>query len=105
MYHNKGFFFYYYCYSYVDYFKKKEERYQPGVGYTNLYVKNLEQNVTEETLRERFSEFGNITSLVISRDSDGISKGFGFVNFEKPEDAKNAKESIDGTQLGKSISP
>ena len=61
--------------------------------------------MTEETLRERFSEFGNITSLVISRDSDGISKGFGFVNFEKPEDAKNAKESIDGTQLGKSISP
>ncbi|XWS52937.1 hypothetical protein CRYUN_Cryun11dG0115200 [Craigia yunnanensis] len=88
---------------YVDHFKKKEESFQAGVGYTNLYVKNLEQNVTEETLQEKFSGFGNITSLVISRDSDGISKGFGFVNFEKPEDAKNAKESMDGTQLGSKL--
>ncbi|XVF19810.1 hypothetical protein REPUB_Repub11eG0142900 [Reevesia pubescens] len=88
---------------YVGHFKKKEERFQADVGYTNLYVKNLDQNVTEETLDNKFSGFGNIISLVISRDSDGISKGFGFVNFEKPEDAKKAKESLDGTQLGSKV--
>ncbi|EOY33626.1 Poly(A) binding protein 7, putative [Theobroma cacao] len=84
---------------YVDHFKKKEDRIQSDVGYTNLYVKNLKQSVTEETLQEKFSVFGNITSLVISRDSNGVSKGFGFVNFERPEDAKKAEESMNGAQL------
>ncbi|XP_021279220.1 polyadenylate-binding protein 7-like [Herrania umbratica] len=84
---------------YVDLFKKKEDRIQSDVEHTNLYVKNLKQSVTEETLQEKFSVFGNITSLVISRDSNGVSKGFGFVNFERPEDAKKAEESMNGAQL------
>jgi len=38
------------------------------------------------------------------RDGDGVSKGFGFVNFENHEDAKNAVEQCQGTNLnGKPI--
>ncbi|KAK6936139.1 RNA recognition motif domain [Dillenia turbinata] len=71
--------------------------------YTNLYVKNFEKHVTEEKLSEMFSKFGKITSLLISKDSDGVSKGFGFVNFENPDSAKQAKESMNGVQLGSKI--
>ncbi|XVE79366.1 hypothetical protein DITRI_Ditri14bG0052500 [Diplodiscus trichospermus] len=74
-----------------------------NVGYTNLYIKNLEQSVTEDTLWEMFSPFGNITSLVVLRDFNGNSKGFGFVNFEKPEEAKNAEHSLHQTQLGSKV--
>ncbi|KAF8403181.1 hypothetical protein HHK36_011278 [Tetracentron sinense] len=87
---------------YVGNFVKKSERAQssPDAKYTNLYVKNLDHDVTEELLKERFSEFGKITNLVISKESNGNSRGFGFVNFDSPNDAKLAMEAMHGTQLG-----
>lgn len=69
--------------------------------YTNLYVKNLDPDVREELLEEKFSEFGKIVRLAIARDENGNSRGFGFVNFESPDDAKRALESLNGTQLGR----
>ncbi|KAL5832726.1 hypothetical protein ACOSQ3_016400 [Xanthoceras sorbifolium] len=85
---------------YVAHHIKKSNRTQ---SFNNLYVKNLELNFTEEFLKEKFSKFGNITSLVISRDVNGVSRGFGFVNFENADDAKRAMETMHGTQLGKKV--
>nr|DAD28650.1 TPA_asm: hypothetical protein HUJ06_030118 [Nelumbo nucifera] len=87
---------------YVGNFIKKSDRVlrSPNAKYTNLYMKNLDQDVSEELLQEKFSEFGKITNLVISKDENGNSKGFGFVNFESPNDAKQAMEAMNGTQLG-----
>lgn len=68
-------------------------------------MKNLEYNVSEEVLAEKFSEFGKITSLFISKDESGVSRGFGFVNFESAEDAMKAKESMHGKQIGKLVFP
>lgn len=84
-------------------FVRKSDRVLSGlhVKYTNLYVKNLDPDVTEEKLREKFSEFGNISSLIITKDNDGKSKGFGFVNFEKSDDAKKAAETMNGAQFGR----
>ncbi|KAJ6765469.1 RNA BINDING PROTEIN [Salix purpurea] len=86
---------------YVSPFISRSERFQANSGaiYTNLYVKNLDSEVTEDILRDKFSQFGEITSLLISKDENGVSKGFGFVNFEHSNDAKRAEESIHGTQL------
>ena len=51
--------------------------------------------MTEEILVEKFFEFGKILiSLVISKDANGTSKGFGFVNFENPDDVKRAKDTM-----------
>lgn len=89
--------------SYVAKFVRKSDRglLTADAKYTNLYVKNLDPEVTEEGLQEKFSEFGKVTSWVIAKNDDGTSRGFGFVNFENPDDAKKATETLDGTQLGK----
>ncbi|XP_074324761.1 polyadenylate-binding protein 2-like [Apium graveolens] len=60
----------------------------------SLYVKYLSEDVTEDVLRERFSEYGNIFSVVIMKDSVGVSKGFGFVGFNLHEDGKKAMEAL-----------
>lgn len=92
----------YTCYRYVGKFVKKSERVlaNPDVKYTNLYVKNLDPEVGEEFLLEKFSEFGKISSLVISKDENGMSRGFGFINFDNSDDAKRALEALNGSQLG-----
>ncbi|XP_071724544.1 polyadenylate-binding protein 7-like [Rutidosis leptorrhynchoides] len=86
----------------VEKFIKKSERSssEPTFTFNNLYVKNLDSSVTTEMLRGSFSEFGKITSLVIQRDINGISKGYGFVCFENPDDAKRAMEALNGTTFG-----
>lgn len=81
---------------------KKSDRALPNldVKYTNIYIKNLESDMTEETLEKSFAKFGKILSLVIARDENGASKGFGFVNFESPDDARKAVEDMNGFTLG-----
>jgi len=57
----------------------------------NLYIKNLDDSVTDEILRDSFVDFGNITSACIMRDTKtGRSKGFGFVCYSTPEEATRA---------------
>ncbi|KAI3474625.1 hypothetical protein Pfo_029795 [Paulownia fortunei] len=90
---------------YVGKFMRKSDRALPGheAKYTNLYVKNMDTDVSEEVLKEKFSEYGKILSLVISKDDNGLSRGFGFVNFENPDDAKCAMEALNGSQLGSKV--
>lgn len=70
------------------------ERQRKNAG-TNLYVKNLSDDMTDEKLREEFAKFGEITSAKIM--SDGIkSKGFGFVCFQSPDEAAKAVAELNG---------
>ncbi|XP_060176595.1 polyadenylate-binding protein 7-like isoform X2 [Lycium barbarum] len=87
---------------YVGKFVKKTDRIlpNPDAKYTNLYFKNLDLDISEEHLREKFSGFGKIISLVISKDENGGSKGFGFVNFDDPDDARKAMEAMNGSSVG-----
>ncbi|CAO3690867.1 unnamed protein product [Umbelopsis ramanniana] len=63
-------------------------------NFTNIYVKNLDTEVTDEEFHDMFAQHGAITSAVIQRDEDGKSKGFGFVNFEDHEAAKTAVDAL-----------
>ncbi|XP_010519297.1 PREDICTED: polyadenylate-binding protein 8-like [Tarenaya hassleriana] len=67
--------------------------------FTNVYVKNISESMTDEELSKIFVEFGPITSCVIMRDGEGKSKGFGFVNFENPDDAAKAVEALNGRKF------
>eukprot|EP00081_Caenorhabditis_elegans_P000495 NP_001021711.1 Polyadenylate-binding protein [Caenorhabditis elegans] len=67
----------------------KAERMQKYQG-VNLYVKNLDETVDDDGLKKQFESYGNITSAKVMTDENGRSKGFGFVCFEKPEEATSA---------------
>ncbi|KAH0752508.1 hypothetical protein KY285_005656 [Solanum tuberosum] len=87
---------------YAGKFVKKTDRVSPNpdAKYTNLYFKNLDVDISEEYLREKFSGFGTIISLVIAKDESGAPKGFGFVNFDNPDDARKAAEAMNGSPVG-----
>ena len=53
--------------------------------------------VGTEALKEAFQSAGDIVSAVVMRDQAGASRGFGFVNFEKPEAADKAVADFMGT--------
>lgn len=76
--------------------------------FTNILVKNIAESVTEAELREKFSEIGAITSVYVFKNADGSVKykeidGKKFyqaaINFEKPEDAANATEKMNGYKI------
>jgi len=93
--------------------RMKQERIQRYQG-VNLYVKNLDDSITDDLLREHFSQFGSITSAKVMTDTDlegrrkeggdgkdntTRSKGFGFVCFSSPEEATKAVTEMNGRIL------
>ncbi|BGP18619.1 hypothetical protein JCM10213_004168 [Rhodosporidiobolus nylandii] len=62
--------------------------------FTNLYIKNVPVEVDEAEFRGIFEPFGKVTSAVITKDAEGKSKGFGFVNYEQHEDAAKAVDAL-----------
>lgn len=79
--------------------KMKVERASKYQG-VNVYVKNLDEAIDDETLKKEFSRFGEITSCVIMKDEKDGSKGFGFVCFSQPEEADNAIKEMNTRMLG-----
>jgi polyadenylate-binding protein len=72
--------------------------------FTNLYVKNIDTAMTQEEFEQLFIEHGTVTSALISVDDEGKSKGFGFVNYEKHEEAQKAVDELhDSEHYGKKL--
>jgi RNA recognition motif-containing protein len=72
---------------------------------SKLYVGNLSYNVTEDQLRELFSQAGTVkdVALILDRDTRQ-SKGFGFVEMTTDEEAQKgiqlfADHDLDGRKL------
>merc|ERR1719479_865878 len=61
----------------------------------NLYVKNLDDSITDERLLQEFTPYGTITSAKVMTE-EGRSKGFGFVCFSAPEEATKAVTEMNG---------
>jgi RNA recognition motif-containing protein len=62
-----------------------------------LYVGNLAYSVGDESLEQRFSEFGTVTSAKVMMDRDtGRSKGFGFVEMGSDAEAQAAIRGLHG---------
>lgn len=68
-------------------------------NYTNVYVKNIDTSVTDKEFEDLFAQYGTITSASLSKDAEGNSRGFGFVDFENHEAAVAAVEALDGTDF------
>ncbi|KAE9586198.1 hypothetical protein Lal_00000810 [Lupinus albus] len=65
----------------------------------NLYLKNLDDTISDEKLKELFSEFGTITSYKVMRDPSGASRGSGFVAFSTPEEASRAVAEMNSKMI------
>ena len=70
-----------------------------------LFVGNLSYNVTDDQFKALFATYGTIVSINIVTDKfSGRSKGFGFVEFEKEEEAAAAMAALDNSpQDGRNI--
>ncbi len=66
----------------------------------NIYVGNLNYNISEDELREVFEKYGEVTSSkIISDKYSGRSKGFGFIEMSNDSDADEAIENLDGADV------
>ena len=84
---------------------KIEEPYQKN----NLYVCNIPPMATKEDLEKTFGQYGPIKNIKLDEDETitketkekvkFLNKGFGYVLFEKAEDAKKALESLAGKYI------
>jgi cold-inducible RNA-binding protein len=70
-----------------------------------IYAGNLSYQMTDETLRDLFSQHGEVSSVKIIRYPDsGKSKGFGFIEMTNDDEADSAIQKLNGTDvLGRSI--
>ena len=71
----------------------------------NIFIGNLNYNLTEDDVREIFEEYGELDSVKVITDKfTGRSKGFGFVEMSNEEEAKKAIEELNGAEVdGRSI--
>ncbi len=68
---------------------------------TKIYVGNLGYSVANDTLAEKFSQFGTVQSAKIIMDRDtNRSKGFGFVEMSNSAEASEAISSLHGSEFG-----
>ncbi|KAK0125388.1 Protein phosphatase PP2A regulatory subunit B, variant 2 [Cadophora gregata] len=66
-------------------------------NFTNIYVKNIPIEVTDDEFRDLFEKFGDVTSASLARDQEtNKSRGFGFVNFINHEHAAKAVDELNG---------
>lgn len=89
----------------VEYYvaNKRAAPKEEEVNWTNVFFKNTPAEFTQDQLTALFAPFGTITSAVVmaptTQSEDGSVTTFGFVNFEKHEDAVNAVGQINGMEL------
>ncbi|ORZ13045.1 hypothetical protein BCR42DRAFT_70254 [Absidia repens] len=70
------------------------------VDYTNLYIKNLDLATKSADLYSVFRVFGHIISArVMKKPNTKQSRGYGFVSFTRPEDAKAALTQFNGKYI------
>jgi polyadenylate-binding protein len=72
--------------------------------FTNVFIKNINDEYDEAKLTELFNKYGKISSVKVMKADDNKSKGFGFVSFESPEEAMAAVDELNGSDLdGKTV--
>ncbi|EGD87271.2 uncharacterized protein TERG_03519 [Trichophyton rubrum CBS 118892] len=68
-----------------------------------IYVGGLDQAVTVRTLSEAFIPFVEITDISLPKpelsSSTDLHRGFGYIEFELPQDAKEAIDNMDQSEL------
>jgi RNA recognition motif-containing protein len=65
-----------------------------------IYVGNLSYDTTDDGLQQAFAVYGSVASASVIRDRDtGRSRGFGFVEMDRDEEADAAISALHDSQL------
>ncbi|KAL4989226.1 hypothetical protein BDW68DRAFT_74958 [Aspergillus falconensis] len=65
-----------------------------------LYVGNIHFSIDENDLQSVFEPFGELEFVQLQKDETGRSRGYGFVQFRDPNQAREALEKMNGYDLG-----
>ncbi|KAF3654240.1 Glycine-rich RNA-binding protein 3, mitochondrial [Capsicum annuum] len=67
---------------------------------SKIFVGGLSYGTDESSLREAFSQYGEVIEARVILDRDtGRSRGFGFISFPSSEEATSAMQAMDGQDL------
>ncbi|KAH8699057.1 hypothetical protein BGW36DRAFT_340462 [Talaromyces proteolyticus] len=74
---------------------------QPSASapFHRLYVGNIHFSITENDLQNVFEPFGELEFVQLQKDETGRSRGYGFVQFRDPNQAREALEKMNGFDL------
>lgn len=65
-----------------------------------LFVGGISFNATEDMLKAKFGNYGDIVQLRLIRCREtGKSKGYAFITFANADDADKAKEELNGSSF------
>jgi len=64
----------------------------------NIYVGNLAYSLSEEELANEFAKYGEVISvkIIVDRENNNRSKGFGFIEMSDDTAAQKAIEELNG---------
>jgi RNA recognition motif-containing protein len=66
----------------------------------NIYIGNLADSTTEESLKLLFTEFGDVESVKIIKDRfSGRSVGYGFIEMPSNSEADQAIKALNGNRI------
>ncbi|KAB8225169.1 hypothetical protein BDV33DRAFT_164593 [Aspergillus novoparasiticus] len=65
-----------------------------------LFIGGLAWATDDNSLRDAFSHYGNVTDAIVLRDREtGRSRGFGFVTFSSAEEADAAVDGLNEQEI------
>jgi len=70
-----------------------------AIPFHRLYVGNIHFSITESDLQHVFEPWGELEFVQLQKDESGRSKGYGFVQYRDPAQAREALERMNGFDL------
>ena len=74
------------------------------LGKTMLFVGGLPLHACDQNLAKHFRKYGPLDTIQVQRNPDGKSRGFAFIEYLRPGDARKALQSSPHVILGKAVS-
>ncbi len=82
---------------YLDHIQPEDDR----DATRNLFIGNLELNITEEEVKNIFGRYGRLVDIDIKRPPVGTGNAFAFIRYENLDQSYKAKLELSGQYIGK----